>query len=163
MRIDIDVYGDVQLSRELLRFAGRTEDASPAFRAIAILLRRSEKRQFSSKGRHASGGWPALKPSTIAAKRRSKDPRVRANATRILRATDALMDSLTKKSDGGHTEVVQPHQLVFGTQVDYARYHQKGEGVPRRRPLELRGRDRTEMVKQIQRYLVTGRVREVPA
>jgi phage gpG-like protein len=162
MRLDIDVYGDVQLSREMLRFSGRNLDASPAFRAVATLLRRSEKRQFTSRGRHASGGWAKLAPATIAAKRRSKDPRVRANATRILRATDELMRSLTVKRDGAHTEVVQPHQLVFGTQVDYAKYHQKGEGVPRRRPLELRGRDRTEMVKQIQRWLMTGRVREVP-
>jgi phage gpG-like protein len=161
VRIELEIHGDVQVRRELLRFAGRQEDASPAFRAVATLLRHSEERQFKTAGKHASGGWAKLKQATIEAKQRARE-RGEVKYTRaILRATGALMESFTRKSGGEHTEIVQPHQLIFGSQVPYARFHQRGTSdMPQRRPLEVRGQDRTEMVKRVQRYLVTGRVRE---
>lgn len=160
MRIEIDVFGDKQVSRELLRFSDRAHDAEPAFQSIADLLEHSEEKQFRTGGRHASAGWDKLKAATVKAKRRSDDPVVRRNADKILVATGALMESLTadvQGVEGGAVRIVEPHQLIFGTQLPYARFHQLGKGVPRRRVLELRARDRTEMVKRIQRYLMTGR------
>lgn len=161
MRVEIDVYGDVQVSRELLRFSDRAGDASPAFRSIADLLEHSEQRQFATGGRYASAGWEKLKPETIRAKARSSDPTVRGNAKKILQATGALMESLTSDVEGiegGAIRIIDDQQLIFGSQVPYARFHQRGRGVPRRRVLEVRARDRTEMVKRLQRFLVTGRV-----
>lgn len=149
MLLDITVHGDVQVSRRLMRFGDRAQDARPAFRGIADLLRTSEQRQFASRGRYASAGWAPLAPSTLASKIR------RGESTSILEATGTLRDSLTRKTDGGHVELVEPHQLIFGSQVPYAKYHQRGtRTMPRRRPLEVRGRDRQEMVKIIQRHLM---------
>jgi phage gpG-like protein len=154
MRIDIDLFGDVQVSRELLRFAGRIEDATPAFEQIANDLRELEAQQFDEQGKRASGGWQQLADSTIDRKLHSSDPRVRANANVILQATGRLKASLTGEWDPDHIEIVQPHQLVFGTTVPYAHYHQLGEGVPRRRELELTETDRRQVVRTLQAYLV---------
>ena len=153
MRLEISLAGDVQVSRELLRFAGRIEDASPAFRWIADDLKAWEKKQFRTKGRYASGGWADLKDATIAQKRRHPNPVVRANATNPLRATGRLMESLTGGNEE-YFELVQPHQLVVATLVPYAKFHQRGKGVPQRRPLEVRARDRTGMVKTLQEFMV---------
>lgn len=154
MRLDIDLFGDVQVSRDLLRFAGRIEDASPAFQQIADDLRDLEAQQFETEGGRASGGWPTLADSTIDRKLHSPDPRVRANANTILQATGRMRRSLTDEHDPDHIEIVQPHQLVFGTTVEYARYHQLGEGVPRRRELELTEIDRRQVVRTLQAYMV---------
>lgn len=160
MRIELDIHGDVQVRRELLRFGERATDARPAFRSIATLLRRSEQRQFATSGGYASGGWAPLAMSTVLEKQRLR-ARGESRYTRaILRETGALMESLTRKVDPGHIEHVEPHQLVFGTQVSYAKYHQLGtRSMPRRRPVEVRAQDRVEMVKRLQRFLVTGHVR----
>jgi phage gpG-like protein len=154
MRLTIDLAGDVQVSRELLRFAGRMEDATPAFRQIASELRGDERRQFDELGGFASGGWRPLAPSTVASKLRSTDPTVSGNAERPLHATERLMRSLTDEHDQDHIEQVEPDQLTFGTSVPYASFHQLGEGVPQRRPLEVREQDRRGMVRTLQRFMV---------
>jgi phage gpG-like protein len=51
-----------------------------------------------------------------------------------------------------------PTELVFGTRVPYAIFHQTGtsRGLPRRRPIELTEQTRRECVKILQRWLVEG-------
>jgi hypothetical protein len=158
VKLEIEVHGDVQVSRELLRFADRQEDASPAFESIMELLRRSQERQFEGGGKHASGGWAKLKQATIDAKARSSSATVRRNTKRILVAMEALMESFTARSHGadGATRVIQPRQMIFGSQVRHGRFHQPDPQG--RRALEVRARDRTEMVKRVQRHMVKGRV-----
>lgn len=159
MRVDISVAGDVQLSRELLRIADRTVNAKPAFERLLDYLADHEREQFDSSGGLASGGWPGLADSTIKRKLASTDPVVRGNANKVLRATEALMDSLTSRSGGGDAlRAAESDELLFGTTVSYARFHQRGEGVPRRRPLELRESDRQHIVRTLQRYLLTGQL-----
>lgn len=148
MDLKIDVTGDVQIDRKLLRFAGRTRDASPAFQQIADMLRGLEKTQFDSQGQFASGGWKPLADVTVRLKAaKGLDPR-------ILRATGDLARSLAS-SGGDHVEQVGPQQLVFGTSVPYAQYHQRGtRRMPQRRPVELREQDRRDTVRILQRYLI---------
>lgn len=152
MRLELDVFGDTQLSRDLLRFGERAADASPAFRQIADDLRDIERRQFASEGGFASAGWDPLAPSTIARKALlGLDPR-------ILRATGALEASLTNRGDDAHVEMIGTQELIFGTDVDYAKFHQKGTSrMPRRRPIELRETDRRDIVRTLQRHLVGER------
>lgn len=155
MQVHIDVFGDVQIHRELLRYAGAVADASPAFERIArkgagagvLSLRGIERRQFGSQGQFASGGWAPLAPSTVREKAR------KGLSRKILRATGELEASLVG-AGSGHIEIVQPHQLVFGTSVSYARFHQRGtKRMPRRRVIELRESDRRDMVRTLQRHL----------
>lgn len=152
--IEIDVAGDVQLSRELLRFAGRITDASPAFEAIADDLREIETEQFDSQGGRSSGGWRALKASTVAAKSAA------GLDSRILHATLAMRKSFTDKSDPAHVEKVTKDSLTFGSSDPKAGIHQQGSSdgahPPQRRPLELTTMDREGIVKKLQRFMVEG-------
>lgn len=152
MLIELDVDGDVQLRRELLRWSGAVVDASPAFERIIMGggrdfmgLRKLEGKQFATQGAFASGGWAPLAPSTVRAKARvGLDPR-------ILHATGRLAKSLT--GGAGGIQIVNAHQFIFGTSVPYARFHQLGKRLKRRRPIELRDRDRRAMVNVLQRHL----------
>src|SRR4051794_15389307 len=139
MLLELDVFGDVQVRRKLLRFGDRARDARPAFELMADDLREWEERQFASEGGFASGGWDPLAPSTIAAKAaapraaftgsRTKTgkfaKRVRRNR-RILEDTGALRESLTQHGDAEHVELIFPQEFVFGSTVPYAQFHQRG-------------------------------------
>lgn len=153
MRIELDVAGDKQLAREVLRLGDRAVDATPAFAKVVTDLAEHERRQFETEGGLASGGWTPLAASTIAAKRAAGlDPR-------ILRATGALYRSLTQPLGGGSDAIreVRPDEMRFGTSLRYARFHQLGtDRMPQRREIELRERDRADVVKTLQRYILTG-------
>jgi phage gpG-like protein len=147
----LSIHGDVQVSRRLERFAHRAGDASPLWHNIIEYLERAEVRQFNSQGATGSGGWKPLASTTKEYKRLAGlDPR-------ILHATLALRDSLTK-GGGDAVRVVTDQSMGFGTTVPYARFHQLGEGVPMRKPLELTEGQRKTIAKRIQRWIVTGDV-----
>lgn len=153
MILTFEIAGEKQIARELLRFSGAATDASPAFMAIGDLIIAETREQFASEGGHASGGWRALKASTLDRKRRL------GLRLEILRATDTLLHSLTVKGDPNMIFQSSPTELVFGTRVPYAEYHQTGtRTMPRRRPLELTENARRESVKILQRYIVAGEI-----
>lgn len=176
MRIEFDVFGDLQLSRSLLRFSERAADMSPAFEGFADVVEAIERRQFASEGKASSGGWKPLRPGTIAAKQAA------GLDTRILHRTLRLQRSLTRKSHPDHVRRIDPHEVFVGTKVPYARHHQRGRGdfmpamrvtgrrrtrmpggrgVPRRRPVELTQAQRRNLVRILQLYLVRGEVRRI--
>ena len=153
MRILFEVAGDRQLNRELLGVGDRAGDARPALEAIADLWIVETREQFATEGRHASGGWKPLKSATILAKRR------RRLRPEILRATDALMDSLTKRGDDNMILHVSAGELDYGSRLPYAGAHQNPRStnpLPRRRPVEFTEATRRASVKILQRWLVTG-------
>lgn len=149
MPVDIrfDFTGDVQLDRTLDRFAARSDDATPAWEALASRFVAAERAQFASQGGYGSGGWAPLAPSYAAWKSRHFPGQP------ILRATGNLFESLT---EGPAVRRIEPHDAWFGTDVGYAGFHQRGDGVPRRRPIELPEGERVEWVRVLQRFLVTG-------
>lgn len=160
MLLELDVFGDVQVRRKLLRFGDRARDASPAFERIADELFRIERQQFNTEGGYGqfgvSSGWDELAPATIASKAASSDATVRANAENILRATDATFRSLVDEGDPGNLKDVGSQELVFGTKTEQARFHQPDPQG--RRLVEVPPRDRRYLVEILQRHLV-GEVR----
>lgn len=155
MQLYLEVFGDVQLARELLRFGERAEDMSPAFEQIADDFLQIQEFQFDSQGGMFSGGWAALAPSTIESKRRQGlDPR-------ILHATLALRNSLTNKNDPNHVRRITPDTMEVGTSVTspsgfpYPAAHQNPkQGQKQRRPIELDEDISSDWVKVLQEYLV---------
>lgn len=148
MRLTLEVYGDRQLDRKLLRYADRVGDLEPVFDELADDFLSIETRQFSSEGRFASGGWAQLAESTVAR---------RGSAHPILDDHGDLRASLTDAAAKGAIRQITSDSLFVGTDVDYAQYHQQGtRRMPRRRPVEFREADRRRWVKAIQRYLTTG-------
>lgn len=154
MRVDIDVFGDVQFSREMLRMSDRAENMQPVFRTLAEDFHEMEEDQFNSEGGKFSSGWKALQISTLAQKSaQGHDPR-------ILHATLALRNSLTKRSAPGAVYKVTREELVVGTNVKskkgfpYAAAHQNPKkGQTRRRPIEFSELKKIEWIREMQHYL----------
>lgn len=150
MRLDFDVFGDEQISRELLRFSAHAGNAQPAFHKIAEDMREQIAEQFSTEGDRGSGGWAPLKEATIAAKAAAGlDPH-------ILQATHSLMESLTGRG-GDHIEQITDDSLLFGSSIAYGRFHQKGTSrMPARKPVDFTELDRRGFVRTLQRYIMEG-------
>lgn len=150
MRLHLSVFGDEQLERELLRFSAYAGSPTPAFHQIASDMRKQIEEQFDTEGRRGSGGWEMIKPSTIAAKAAAGlDPN-------ILRATNALMESLTG-SGGDHIEEVTDDSLLLGSRNPYGKFHQKGTAkMPARKPIDFTELDRRGYLRTLQRYIVEG-------
>ncbi|MCA1782240.1 MAG: phage virion morphogenesis protein [Intrasporangiaceae bacterium] len=151
VRLDIEVFGDKQTSRELLRFSERPGFMRPVFWTIADEFRSIEKRQFDSQGA-SSRGWRPLKPATVRAKARAGlDPR-------ILHATLRLRRSLTQRGRD-HIRRFSKDEMFVGSKVPYGVHHQFGApaaNLPRRRPVDLSESDRKDFVRRMQLWILKG-------
>jgi phage gpG-like protein len=153
VRITIDSLGQEVVAREILRPLGRrASDLRPAMDAALDIIRDAEGRQFDTQGADGSGGWAPLADSTVQRKARAGlDPR-------ILHATGDLVASVTTDS-GDNIGISRKDGLDFGTTLPYAGFHQTGTGrMPARPVVQLPERDRRQIMKVAQRYLVTGKV-----
>lgn len=152
MRIVLDVFGDVQLDRTLLRFADRTDDMTDVLTALADDFLKIERRQFRGEGTF-SAGWAPL-TERYARRKATKYP-----GAKILVAEGDLMASLTKRGARNAVREITRDSLLVGTTDPKARYHQRGtETMAQRRPVELSKGARDRWVRGIQRYYVTGEV-----
>lgn len=146
-RVTFTFYGEAQIDRTLETMAGRVEDATPIWDALADRFLDDERRQFDSEGGFGSGRWSPLSPAYAAWKA------VHFPGAGILVRTGDLRASLT---EGPQVRAITPSSMAIGSAVPYGRYHQRGDGVPRRRPVELPESERREWVKRLQRFVVTG-------
>lgn len=123
-------------SSEQLMFAlqaGRFSDFSqPLGGAILRLLRRVAKENFDGLGVHAAGGWPPLKPSTLAQR-----ARLGLGGLPMMQRTRRLYRSLAlgRRTEDSIVEVGKT-SLRWGTSLAYAGIHQqtdrKGKIIPMR-------------------------------
>lgn len=146
-RLTLTFFGEEQVDRTLEQMELRGLDARPAWSAIAESFVRGEARQFASEGEWGSGGWPPLSPP-YAAWKAAHYP-----GMPILQRTGTLARSLT---EGPAVRVLEPHDMWIGSDVAYGAYHQQGDGVPRRRPVDLPESWRREAVRVLQRHIVYG-------
>jgi hypothetical protein len=161
MYFTIEIFGDKQVDRELLRFRDRAMNMEPAFRALAADFLEEEAKQFDTEGAYASGGWVPLRPSTIAKKAAA------GQDLRILHATNAMSRSLTVPGAPGQIRRIKRDEMFVGTDVrskkgfPYPAVHQRPirSPLPRRRPVELRATTRREWIRRLQHYLVHGLVK----
>lgn len=153
MRLVLDIAGDKQVERELLRVAGDVGDVSPALNRIVDLWIDETGQQFDTQGFHGSGGWAPLTPGYAAEKAK------RFPGRGILHRTFALQQSLTDRGDPNMIVQIGRDELAWGTKVPYATFHQLGtRRMPRRRPVELTERARQQTVRILQRFIITGEV-----
>lgn len=153
MWLNVDVFGEVQFSRELLRVADRVYDMRQAWQAIHRSFLGAERRQFATEGATYSGGWAPLKPTTVAAKVASGlDPRV-------LHATLRLRRSLTSEFSTDHVFRISFDEMFVGSKVPYGVHHQFGtKKMARRRPVEFNDPLRKRWVKIMQSWIFKAEV-----
>lgn len=155
--VRIDVFGSPLLERRLHETGERAADIEPALSSVAGDLRALIDRGFDDRGLPHGRAWPPLSPDTIARKLRDKDPTVRANATKILNATERLRKSLTDPHDEEHIEHVTDTTLVLSSEVPYAKFHAHGtRNMPARPPVRLREHNRKAAVRKVERWIKTG-------
>lgn len=153
LTLKIEGFGETIVERKLTRFAENLEAPTGALEDIGTLLRQDVELQFDTEGGHASGGWKALSEGRVRFKaNHGLDPR-------ILRATGALFDSLTKKYDPAHIERLGPSSLTFGSTIFYGVYHQSSRPrtkIPYRPMIALTDTDKRNIVKTLQRAMLQG-------
>lgn len=96
------------------KFQAALLDLEPLWEMVKPIAGQVEEEQFDSKG---EGAWPALADSTVREKQQQgwpEDPLVR---------TGDLKASLVNPGVAADTG---PRHMVYGTDVDYAQFHQAG-------------------------------------
>lgn len=147
----MEVFGDKQIDRRLLRFGSRAMRAIPLWNSLYQDLLNIERVQFLTQGAHGSGGWPELSEVTVREKQR------KGQSPFILRATEVLFKSLTVSGSLGNIKEIGPSFMRFGSDIPYGIHHQQGTvHMPMRKPLELTDLERVAIVKKVQRFLIHG-------
>jgi phage gpG-like protein len=112
-----------RLEETFTRLLGGVEDLTPLWEAFWPILSHAEQDRFDSEG---FGEWPPLAESTIREKERLGYP-----DTPLLRTGD-LRDSLIDPAQAVHDATAR--SFTWGSDVDYAVYHQDGGSVEGRPP-----------------------------
>lgn len=147
MHGSIETKGVPETVYALHELGVRAGDVRRVSSTVERVFHESERRIFDRAG----PGWPPLAASTRQRKQRE------GLSPELLRATDALYESLT--GGAGGTELVTRDSFRFGTSVPYARFHEGGEGVPRRSLTDLTPNDRKQVTQALERFIVDGTVR----
>lgn len=144
LRLTIDALGDTIIDRSLLRVMHVVDDLTDAWDQVDEQLNLQTQRQFDSEGQYGSLGWQPNAASTSARKARL------GLDSRVMHATLELRNSLTTGAAQGHVFVPMPHEMTWGTTVEYGIFHQQGNGVPKRPVVQLPEQGRREVVKTVQ-------------
>jgi len=160
----ISIAGDKEVQLELHDMEMRAANPEPLWGNLAGMFRKLARGQYASDGARGPGGqWPDLAPSTIAAKARMGGDK------RKLRMWGDLYDSLTKKGDGGNLYLPFKDYMIWGSSLDYFKFHQSrrermltADGVvklPRRAVIDPTTVDKLEMGRRVRKWL---RGRDMP-
>ena len=151
--VTIDVFGEVQIRRHLLRFGERALRATPLWNSLYNDLMNIEQVQFLSEGQHGSAGWLPLAEATV------RDKQRKGLQPWILRATEVLYESLTRRNALGQIREITPTFMRFGSDIPYGILHQHGTvRMARRKVIDITEPERVGIVKKVQRFIVTGEV-----
>ena len=114
--IGMELKGADQLQYTLNGIMGSLEDMRPAWREVSKVLTTMVKANFASQGARSGQLWP---------------PRVKEVPWPMLRKSDRMYESLTRRTHAEHIEFLSPDRFEWGTKVPYAIYHQTGTGAQR--------------------------------
>lgn len=101
------------------RIVARGQDYRTAFEGMRQFLRTAYAQNFMPPGGGGVGGWAPLQPSTAAWKAREGLPPATMHGK-----TNGLMDSLSTLM--GTPNDISAKTATFGTDVEYAKFHQYG-------------------------------------
>lgn len=147
MPLQVDVDVDARSAAELLgRLGHRLQDGRSPFLGLLDQLIDAERERFEGRGAR----WRKIAPSTLRKDaQQGRDPRP-------MIATGDLRDSLTRRGDPQMIVRVKPGELIFGTRVWYARFHQRGEGQPKRTVVGLTRVQKQRLVESLRDFFFKG-------
>jgi phage gpG-like protein len=120
--------GEREWQERVRRIEGLADMTEVFNEAIDEVVIPELKEQFETEGR---GTWAPLRPAYAQRKRRLYGDRP------ILQATGGLARSLTVPGAPHQIREVGPGEAFFGTDLERARFHQRGRGRRRRKILNL--------------------------
>ncbi len=130
INLALKVEGQDKLLDALEEMELTFKDFRPLFREAAKLFYEFEREAFESEGGTSEAGeWEELSPLYELIKEQ------RYPGKTILRRTDALFRSLTQPNARGSIRRVTETELLIGTSIDYAIWHQTGTANMPERPI----------------------------
>lgn len=146
MRVDLELLGEKQVSRTLLRYGNRGADMSTPLRRVADKITEWNEDQFRTQGARGSGGWDALAESTVEAKGHDV----------ILIDSGDLYNDVTSISNWIITDSFAHLQLPDETHR-IGMFHQLGTvNMPQRRVIDLTEMDKRDIMRTLMMYLRSG-------
>ncbi|AYD81509.1 tail completion or Neck1 protein [Arthrobacter phage KBurrousTX] len=147
--LHFSVEGGESFNVMLDRFQVNFTEAEPVFEAAAEHQKTIWRQQFDQEGAYTgTSRWSSLSPDYGAWKQRHYPGKP------ILQLTGDLVESMTERPFG--VDIISHNQMVIGTAVPYARFHQDGTEKMPARPIVQKpsGRDRLQFAKYLQNWIV---------
>ena len=138
------------VDRALENFQASLADNSEALAAVADDLRRMMAEQFATEGAAAGTTWAPRATSTLC--------KPLPHRSGILNLTGALLGSRTDPGAAGHVEQIDSAQLLFGSALPYAGFHQTGTRRMPARPIIVLAGDATARWLEIVRNSIEEKV-----
>lgn len=151
--IEVEGGGFESFALVLDRFRHNLDDLTPVWEDLVKYLTTEHYNAFNAQTRPGTADrWAPLS-------REYKEYKDRVRPGRKILVFDGdLRDSLTRANEG--IRVIEPRFLIFGTDIDYAKYHMTGTpNMPARPPLleAKRGKNfRRHLAVLIQEHIVKG-------
>lgn len=140
VEVSISEHGSAAAARHLVELGVRAEFVGPAYEELAAIFHADEERRFTLQG----PGWKPLADVTVQQK----------GGDRIMVDSGTLRRSLTTAAG---VDRVEGDTVKFGTDVEYARFHQYGTvNMPRRQVVGISPPARRAMTKVLERWIVHG-------
>ena len=136
----LDSIGDIETIFHDMKSKITDADYSETLDAFQPTIAAQEAEMFSSQRDSNGSPWAPLKPSTVKRKGHS----------RILFESGALMASLVTVGGPGNINAVSERGLLYGTDIEYAIFHQDGTSkMPARPPVGLSEETLTKLCDRI--------------
>lgn len=145
----VQILGDDVLSEHLRIMQSRARSMRRPLTKFGSRLRRHNRAQFRTKGLAGGTPWAPLSPAYAAYKLRAVGPKP------LMRFSDDLWKSLTRNPMA--VQQIGKQTAEFGTDVDYAEFHQGGTSKMPARPIVTM----TAVLDAELKRLVTDHITEV--
>jgi phage gpG-like protein len=130
------------INKQIGGFRRKLEDLIPLWTMFKPEMERIEAERFDAEGY----GWAPLAPATLEDRARQGFP-----PGPILHRTGELRDSLVNPARAAD---MTPDTLTWGSDVEYAGYHQDGTPrMPQRKVIDIRVEDRRALERQMIRWI----------
>jgi hypothetical protein len=151
----IEAKGTAKAANDLIDVGERARVMAPIDPEVRKVYFKAEKGRFEGQGVR----WPPLADATVERKARE------GLDSRILRATGALYDSLTRPTSDSVDTPIKDLGFRYGTSIWYARFADKGtpkaskDHEPQRKLLGLTRPQREEINQLIAGFIAKGKTR----